>query len=54
VGLPADFESRRDKSLGLQLVSDLARQIGGILEFGPGPAAVFIVNFEVAQAKPLV
>jgi PAS domain S-box-containing protein len=43
VGLAADFEQRRSKSLGLQLVSDLARQLRGRLEVGPGTA--FTVNF---------
>jgi two-component sensor histidine kinase len=47
VGLPADFESRRTQSLGLQLVSDLARQLGGTLEIGSGSGAVFTVVFPV-------
>jgi PAS domain S-box-containing protein len=34
IGLPADFAEKMDKSLGLQLVGDLARQLGGILEVG--------------------
>ena len=45
VGLPADFDARRTQSLGLQLVSDLARQLGGQLDVGPGPGAVFSVTF---------
>jgi PAS domain S-box-containing protein len=45
VGLPADFATRRTKSLGLQLATDLARQVGGTLEIGPGPEAVFSVTF---------
>ena len=32
VGLAADFDARRGLSLGLQLVGDLARQLGGTLE----------------------
>jgi len=48
VGLPADFvEARRTRSLGVQLVSDLARQMGGSLSIGPGPGAVFTVVFAV-------
>jgi two-component sensor histidine kinase len=47
VGLPADFEARRSDSLGLQLISDLAGQLGGTLEIGPGPAAVFTITFPV-------
>jgi two-component sensor histidine kinase len=45
VGLPADFTSRRENSLGLQLVADLARQIGGTLEIMVGPTAQFVVDF---------
>jgi PAS domain S-box-containing protein len=45
LGLPSDFEARRDKSLGLQLVSDLARQLGGRLEIGRGPGTPFAVTF---------
>jgi len=44
-GLPPDFESRRSRSLGLQLISDLARQLGGHLDIGSGPGAVFGVTF---------
>ena len=53
VGLPADFESKRDKSLGLQLVSSLAMQIDGRLEVGPGPGAVFDVIFTPKYSKPI-
>jgi PAS domain S-box-containing protein len=44
-GLPPDFEVRQEKSLGLQLVSDLARQIGGRLDIGPAPLAAFAITF---------
>ncbi len=44
-GLPKDFEVRREKSLGMQLVSDLTRQIGGRLEIGPSPLAAFSITF---------
>ena len=47
VGLPAEFEAVRGQSLGLQLVSDLAGQLGGRLEIGAGPAAQFGVTFTV-------
>ena len=47
VGLPIDFEERRSHSLGLQLVSDLAGQIGGSLVIEPGPGTVFSVTFPV-------
>jgi two-component sensor histidine kinase/PAS domain-containing protein len=44
-GLPPDFEAKRTTSLGLQLVSDLAQQLGARLEVGPGPGAAFTVIF---------
>lgn len=43
-GLPEDFETRRQASLGLQLVSDLTRQLGGVLDIQPSPAS-FTVSF---------
>lgn len=52
VGLSADFEARRGQSLGLQLVGDLARQMGGIVQTGPGPGAAFTVIFTVDEPKP--
>jgi PAS domain S-box-containing protein len=45
VGLPSDFDTRRVRSLGLLLVTDLVRQIGGRLVIGPGPGAAFGVTF---------
>lgn len=45
VGLPADYEARRADTLGLQLVSDLVRQLRGRMEVGPGPGASFRVTF---------
>jgi two-component sensor histidine kinase len=45
VGLPEDFEARREAALGLQLVDDLAGQLSGALTIGPGRAAVFVVSF---------
>jgi PAS domain S-box-containing protein len=47
VGLPVDLETRRNKSLGLQLVSDLAGQLGGTLEVQSGPGARFALRFPV-------
>jgi len=45
IGLPKDFDSRRGRSLGLQLVSDLSRQLQGALTVGAGPEAAFEVTF---------
>jgi two-component sensor histidine kinase len=42
-GLPVGFRSKVRESLGLSLVSDLARQLRGALEFGAG--AAFVVTF---------
>jgi PAS domain S-box-containing protein len=44
-GLPEDFEEKRKLSLGLQLVTDLSRQLKGSLLVGSGPEAVFEVVF---------
>lgn len=54
VGLPADFEVRRKNSLGLQLVGDMATQMGGTLNVGAGPQAVFTVDFEAEVPAPIV
>lgn len=56
VGLPADFESRRQKSLGLQLVSDLSQQLGGTLDnqSQPNAGAAFTVVFAALEPTPLV
>ncbi len=43
-GLPPDFDARRNASLGLQLVSDLTRQLGGTLDIEPAPSS-FTVSF---------
>ena len=48
VGLPPDLDLEHLGSLGLKLVTDLVRQIGGRLEIGPGPGAVFEIEFVVS------
>ncbi len=49
VGLPMDFNPGRSTTLGLQLVSDLTRQLQGTLEISPpGQAARFIMVFPLA------
>jgi|CXWL01.1.fsa_nt_gi two-component sensor histidine kinase len=45
IGLGPNFDPAQKRSLGLQLVSDLARQLQGQFHIGPGPGAVFEVNF---------
>jgi PAS domain S-box-containing protein len=56
VGLPLDFEERRENSLGLLLVGDLARQIGGELQITPNQdrGVSFTVIFLALEPKPLV
>ncbi len=51
VGLPSNFAPLSGKSLGLQLVSDLARQLGGRLDVGPGPGATFTVTFRALKVE---
>ncbi len=53
VGLPVDFEARRAQSLGLQLVADLTRQLGGTLETctGAGPGTGFCVSFALEEPR---
>lgn len=45
VGLPVNFQSRKEESLGTQLVSDLALQIGATTTIGPGHMAAFSFEF---------
>jgi|CXWL01.1.fsa_nt_gi PAS domain S-box-containing protein len=54
VGLPQDFSTRQSQSLGLQLVSDLARQLSGRLEVMPGPGATFSVTFKFEESVPIL
>lgn len=56
VGLPKDFEERRNDSLGLQLATNLATQIGGELEVLPNEdkGVVFKVHFKILVPAPLV
>lgn len=53
VGLPEDFAHQCEHSLGMQLVSDLSRQIGGALSIGPGPGSRFAVVFACKTEEPL-
>lgn len=46
VGLPPGFVVGKIHSMGLQLVTGLARQLGGQLQIGPGPGAVFILEVQ--------
>ncbi len=45
VGMPPDFDPNNLSSMGLKLVSDLSHQLGAQLKIGPGPGAVFEIDF---------
>ena len=53
-GLPADWETRVERSLGVQLVTDLARQLGGRLAIGPDARfeITFPAEFQTRPALP--
>lgn len=53
VGLPPGSVARSKSALGLQLVSDLVRQIDGTLEIGAGPGANFAIFFPPDRAPPV-
>ena len=53
VGLPEDFAQKCDHSLGMQLVSDLSRQIGGELSIGSGPGGCFTLVFDCHAEESL-
>jgi len=44
-GLPADFDLSRSNTLGMQLINDLSRQIGGKVRYQYKNGASFIINF---------
>jgi len=44
-GLPADFDPNRATTLGIQLISDLSRQIGGKMRYEYKNGASFIITF---------
>jgi PAS domain S-box-containing protein len=56
VGLGQEFHVKRGTTLGLQMVSDLSRQIGGTLEIEPNPevGAAFTVTFAFEPLKSQV
>ncbi len=54
VGLPPDFEQRSKGSLGLQIVSDLTRQLDGHLEVDSPDGARFRVTFTVKLSSAVL
>ena len=54
VGLPADFAHRRTTSMGMQIVSSLARQLHGTVEIEPAAGAYFRLRFSVKPSYTTV
>jgi two-component sensor histidine kinase len=50
VGLPPTVETQQPKSLGLQIVQILSRQLKGAFEAGSGPGGVFRVIFPEGES----
>ncbi|GGM95765.1 hypothetical protein GCM10010967_31550 [Dyadobacter beijingensis] len=50
-GLPASFDLHTAKTLGLQLVNDLSRQIGGRLHYETAGGAVFTIDFTTREVR---
>ncbi len=52
IGMPDDFSIEQPETLGLQLVKGLAAQLGGTVEFLPGPGTEVVVRFPLAPHPP--
>jgi len=50
VGLPHGFDLKKSRSLGLQLVSRLAEQLGGAVRWQPGAGADFRIRFPLRSS----
>jgi two-component sensor histidine kinase len=50
-GLPEGFRVEACRSLGLQIVTALVRQVGGRLSFGSGPGTTATVWVPIAAAR---
>ena len=51
VGMPPDLAQRQPGSLGLQLATDLADQLGGPLRRADGPGTDFSVDFQIGETR---
>jgi PAS domain S-box-containing protein len=51
VGLPADFDLGRGQSLGMQLVGDLTRQLGGTVALSREGGTTFTITFRSDHGK---
>ena len=52
-GLPAGFDLTHATTLGMQLICDLARQIGGKVKYGYENGASFIINFSYRDLRKI-
>lgn len=50
-GLPANFDLKRATTLGMQLIADLSRQIGGRVQYESLGGAVFTINFTNREVR---
>lgn len=50
-GLPVDLDLSKASTLGLQLVTDLSRQIGGKVHYSNANGAVFTINFTNREVR---
>ncbi|WP_185716129.1 histidine kinase dimerization/phosphoacceptor domain -containing protein [Larkinella knui] len=50
-GLPSDFDPAKAKTLGLQLVNDLSRQIGGKVQYATQNGAVYTIQFTNRETR---
>ncbi|SKB87518.1 histidine kinase dimerization/phosphoacceptor domain -containing protein [Dyadobacter psychrophilus] len=50
-GLPVDFDVSKAKTLGLQLINDLARQMGGRVQYETRNGAAFTINFTNREVR---
>jgi two-component sensor histidine kinase len=53
IGLSADFEEKRQHSMGLQLAFDLAKQVGGELLISAVPQLSFELTFAIKKIHSL-
>lgn len=51
-GLPASLATAEPNTLGLQIVSLLAEQVGAVMEVGGGPGARFDLRFTTRSSEP--
>jgi PAS domain S-box-containing protein len=51
VGLPPDYDIKRAKSLGMQLISDLSQQLGATLQISSGPGTVISIQFSPTSPR---